>query len=81
MEADVQPVLLIYPPWPSDCPARGVLFAEFCHAHSKERTVDYFVTDESWQRIVDGLSRAGKVEPDRSRLQLKWEPLIHAERN
>ena len=79
--SDVRPVLLIFSPLPGTCPARGVIGREYCVACARLMTVDDFVNDESWASLVRGFASIGKMTPDRSRLQLLMEPLMHAERN
>lgn len=79
--ADVRPVLLIFPPWPSDCPARGMVGMEFCRPHGEALTVEDLVTDEGWEKILCGFDRLGRIAPERSRTQVVLEPVMHAERN
>lgn len=79
--SDVRPVLLIFSPLPGTCPARGVIGREYCAACARLLTVDDFVTDEGWTQIAQRFASIGKMQPDRARLQLILEPLIHAERN
>ena len=77
----VRPILLFFAPWPSDCPARGVLGREYCAEHGGALQVDQFITDESWPRICDGFDRQGKERPERERVTLELEPVLHAEDN
>lgn len=79
--SDVRPVLLIFSPLPGTYPAQGMIGREYCAACARLLTVDDFLTDEGWAKIVDGFVRFGKMRPARSRTQLRMEPLIHAERN
>lgn len=79
--SDVRPVLLIFSPLPDTCPAKGVIDKEYCAACARLLTVDDVMTDENWGRIVTVFAQLEKMRPDRSRLQLLMEPLIHAERN
>lgn len=79
--SDVRPVLLIFSPLPGTCPARGVIGKEYCRACARLLTVDDFVTDAGWAQLAQGFTSIGRMQPDRSRLQLLMEPLIHAERN
>jgi len=77
----VRPILFFFPPFPSDCPARGVLGREYCGEHGTALRVDQFITDESWPKICDGFDRQGKVRPERARVTLELEPVLHAEDN
>lgn len=79
--SDVRPVLLIFSPLPGTCPARGVIGREYCFDCGRRLTVSDFVTDEGWASLVRGFVSIGKMTPDRRRLQLLMEPLMHAERN
>lgn len=79
--SDVHPVLLIFPPLLSEVPARGRIFREYCRPHGQALTVEHFVTEDGWKRICGNFKTLGKITPDRSRLQLIWEPVMHAERN
>lgn len=79
--SEMRPVLMIFSPLPNTCPARGVIGREYCAACATDLTVADFVTDEGWARLVAGFQSIGKMTPDRRRLQLVMEPLIHAERN
>lgn len=79
--SDVRPVLLIFAPAPHDCPARGAIFKEYCATHGNQLTADYFVPDENWERICREFRAIGRMQPDRSRLRLVLEPVMHAERN
>lgn len=79
--SDVRPVLLIFSSLPGTCPAKGVIGREYCAACARRLTVEDFVSDEGWAQITSGFTRLGKITPDRSRLQLTMEPLMHAERN
>lgn len=79
--SDVRPVLLLFSPIPNTCPAKGVISREYCTVCARLLTVDEFVTDEGWASLSASFTRMGKMAPDRSRVQLRMEPLIHAERN
>jgi|CXWL01.1.fsa_nt_gi hypothetical protein len=77
----VRPILLFFAPWPSDCPARGMLGREYCSEHGTALRVDEFITDESWPKICDGFDCQGKVRPERARVTLELEPVLHVEEN
>lgn len=77
----VRPILLFFAPGPRTCPAVGVLGKEFCGEHGTALRVDQFITDESWPKICDGFDRQGKVRPERTRVALELEPVLHAEDN
>lgn len=79
--SDVRPVLLIFSPVPGTCPAKGVITREYCAACARLLTVDDFVNEDGWASLVRGFVSIVKVAPDRSRLRLLMEPLMHAERN
>lgn len=79
--SDVRPVLLSFSPVPGTCPAKGVIGREYCAACARLLTVEDVMTDENWGRIVTVFAQIDKMPPDRSRLRLVMEPLIHAERN
>lgn len=77
----VRPILLFFAPWPNDCPAKGVLGREYCADHGRALCVDQFITDEGWLQLCAGFDRVGKVRPERARVALELEPVLHVEDN
>jgi hypothetical protein len=56
-------------------PATIKLGFALCKHHRREfRTAD-IVDAAGWQRIVDGFAAAGKAEPDRESIELRWEKI------
>lgn len=80
--SDVRPVLLLFAPPPHEGPpVRARIVREYCRAHGQALTVELFMTEENWQCVLRAFKNHGRLAPDRSRLQLVLEPVVHAERN
>ena len=54
--------------------AEGELLMPLCDEHAVP-DVDEFVTDQAWAQICAGVRSAGKAEPDRNTLRVKFRPI------
>jgi hypothetical protein len=74
-EALFIPLLTIEP----EPPATGLAILDtgisVCALHKAEMRVEMLVNDVTWEAMASLFRMEGKVPPDRSSIQIHWEPL------
>ncbi len=56
-------------------PLRGLTNLKMCQAHKDRFAIDELLDDENWDKTVRSFRMRGLAPPDRTRTEIRWEPL------